>query len=140
MKNRERYLINAIGDDHQATEAGVKKFLTLCQKHGDGIIFVPTMQQVDSTLLGGVLGESLAKSLAKHKNIKLPTGQNIDLCSDKTFNNYKNGDVYLALWATESMIDKTETSYSCKASVVVTWLEDDADKWIEQYKPTKLSW
>jgi len=83
MSNRERYLLKAIGDDHQATIAGVAKFFDLCQKYGDGVIYVPTMQQVESTLLATAVGEQITKALAKHQPVTLPTGQHIGLCSDK---------------------------------------------------------
>ena len=140
MRNTERFLLKAIGDDHAATKAGVLKFLELCQKHGDGVIYVPTMQHLESTLLASAIGQDLVKSLAKHKSVKLPTGESIELCSDRTFKNYKRASVYLVLWATPDMIESLEEAYSCEASVVVTWLENDADKWVKNYKPTELTW
>lgn len=140
MSNTERFLLKAIGDDHAATKAGVLKFIELCGKYGNGVIYVPTMQNLESTILASAIGQDVMKSLAKHKSVKLSSGQNIELCSDKTFKNYKNSSVYLVLWATPSMIDSLEEAYSCKASVVVTWLENDADKWEENYRPTLLKW
>ena len=141
MINKERYLLNAIGDDHAATRAGVEKFLELCQKYGNGVIYVPTKQHVDSTILASAVGQNLVKSLAKNKPATLPTGQKIELCSDRTFKNYKNADVYLVLWATPEMISTMENdSYTCRASVVVTWLENDADNWVSDYAPLELSW
>ena len=141
MSNRERYLLKAIGDDHQATIAGVAKFFDLCQKHGDGVIYVPTMQQVESTLLATAVGEQITKALAKHQPVTLPTGQHIGLCSDKTFKNYNRGSVYIVLWATPDMIEAVEKeAHACKAMVVVTWLENDADAWISSQNPTQLIW
>ncbi|MCP4117278.1 MAG: hypothetical protein GY737_18150 [Desulfobacteraceae bacterium] len=141
MNNRERFFLNAYGDDLQATKAGVVKFLELCQKYGNGVIYVPAMQHIKSTLLASAIGEQTTKDLAKHKDVILPNGQRIDLCSDKTFKNYRGGDVYLALWATPGMIEAVEKeSYSCKAVVVVTWLENDADGWISKCHPTQLTW
>lgn len=141
MINRERFLLKAIGDDHQATIAGVAKFFELCQKYGNGIIYVPTMQHVESTLLATAAGEHITKALAKHQAVTLPTGQKIDLCSDRTFKNYKRGNVYVVLWATPDMVEAVEReAHSCKAIVVVTWLENDADAWISSQNPTQLAW
>jgi len=139
MNNRERYLLKAIGDDHQATIAGVAKFFELCQKYGNGVIYVPTMQHVEGTLLAIAVGEQITKALAKHQPVTLPTGQQIDLCSDRTFKNYKRGSVYVVLWATPDMIETVEReAHSCKAIVVVTWAENDADAWISSKNPTQL--
>lgn len=141
MSNRERYLLKAIGDDHQAICAGVAKFLGLCGLHCGGVIYVPTMQHVQSTLLAKAVGEQNTKALAKHQTVTLPTGQRIDLCSDRTFKNYKRGNVYLVLWATPDMIQSVERdAHACKAIVVVTWLENDADAWISSQNPTQLMW
>ena len=141
MSNRERYLLKAIGDDHQATIAGVAKFFELCKKYGDGVIYVPTMQHVESTLLATAVGEQITKALAKHQPVTLPTGQRIDLCSNRTFKNYKRGSVYVVLWATPDMIEAVEReTHGCKAMVVVTWLEHDADAWISSQNPTQLIW
>lgn len=98
------------------------------------------MQRLKSTLLASALGQELIKSLAKYKSVKLSTGQNIGLCSDKTFKNYKRASVYLVLWATSDMLEKLEEAYSYKASVVVIWLENDADTWVENYTLTELTW
>lgn len=141
MSNKERYLLKAVGDDHAATKAGVIKFLELCQKYGDGVIYVPTKQHVDSTILASAIGEDLVKSLAKNKPFSLPTGQKIELCSDRTFKNHKSANVYLVLWATPQMISAMENgSYTWQASVVVTWLENDADEWASEHAPVELSW
>jgi hypothetical protein len=141
MDNRERYLLKAIGDDLQATIAGVAKFRELCQKYGDGVIYVPTMRHVESTLLATAVGEKIIKALSKHQPVTLPTGQRIDLCSGRTFQNYTRGSVYLVLWATPDMIENVERgARACKAMVVVTWLKNDADTWISSQNPTQLLW
>jgi hypothetical protein len=99
------------------------------------------MQQVESTLLATAVGEQITKALAKHQPVTLPTGQHIGLCSDKTFKNYKRGSVYIVLWATPDMIEAVEKeAHACKAMVVVTWLENDADAWISSQNPTQLIW
>lgn len=141
MRIIERYLINSVGDDLQATNRGVAEFYKLCQKYGDGVIYVPEMQNIKSTLLATAVGKEVVKSLSKHKSVTLSTGQPIELCSDRTFKNYRLGSVYLALWATPGMIENIEKdAYKCKAIVVVTWTENDADAWVTSKNPTQLMW
>jgi hypothetical protein len=39
------------------------------------------------------------------------------------------------------MIENVEReAHTCKAIVVVTWLENDADAWISSQNPTQLVW
>lgn len=141
MNKRERFLFDAYGDDHNATIAATAKFFELCKKYGNGIIYVPTMKMVEATLLASAIGEENVKKLAKNTSMSIPSGQKVGLCSDKTFKNYKNADVYLVLWASPGMINNVENNaHTSKAIVVVTWNEKDADSWISGYKPTKLTW
>lgn len=141
MNKRERFLFNAYGDDHKATIAATAKFFELCKEYGNGIIYVPTMKGVETTLLASAIGEESVKKLAKNTSMITSSGQKVSLCSDRTFNKHKNADVYLVLWATPSMIDNVESNaHSSKAIVVVTWLKEDADSWVAGHKPTKLAW
>lgn len=125
---KSRYLRRAYGDDQEATTAGVVKFVQEVMAKGDGVIVVPNIGNVKSTMLVATLGEQLAKKLIKDRSITIQ-GRTISLCSDATLKNFTRANVYLALWSTKSLIAELEKLHAWDSLVWVTWLPEEGDIW-----------
>lgn len=128
----ERFLVKSYGDNEEGTRQGLIKLIELCNKPLHGVIVVPTIGQVKGTILTNVLGEELSKILIKNREVILNNGAKISLCGSNTLKNYKNAEIYLALWASKFTIQDIETQcYNCKYIVNVTWNPQDAEDWIK---------
>ncbi|WJV23176.1 MULTISPECIES: hypothetical protein [Pseudomonas] len=137
--SRERYLFSASGDNKERTTQGLAKFFELCAEHGSGVIVVPVIGKVDSTLFTKVLKPELAKALIKNRTVTFGAGKTITLCSSTTLNKHTGAKVYLTLWCSEKVIYEIEKScYSCVAEVFVTWAPEDADAWTKAYEVTSI--
>lgn len=132
--NRKRYLVRANGADVEATRVGVSKCVELLGTDKNGVIVVPNLQNLQHTMLVGVLGEDLAKTLIKERTITFRDGNRLDLCSEQTLKNFTRADVYLALWGSPAMVGKIEEIVSWRDLVFVTWLSSDADAWLDEHK------
>lgn len=131
--NRDRYLVQATGDNIEGTRMGLLKFVELCKSHGNGVIVVPQLQRLKSSMLVGALGDEIALDLIDKRSIKFEDGASISLCSDATLNNFKHSDVYLALWGSKHTIQKIEEQcYNWKAAVLVTWVPADSEDWCKE--------
>ncbi len=125
---KSRYLRRAYGDDQAATTAGVVKFLQEVVAKGDGVIVVPSIGNVKSTMLVTTLGEQLASRLIKDRSITVQ-GRTISLCSDATLKNFTRSKVYLALWSSKSLVQELEKLHAWESLVWVTWLPEEGDLW-----------
>lgn len=137
--SRERYLVSSYGDNREGTRQGILKFFELCQKLGSGVIVVPTIGNVDGTLLTDVLTPAISKALIEHRTVQIGNGKTISLCGSATLKKYTGATVYLALWGTKDMIEKIEADCSSFTAVVlVTWVPEDAQQWVRAYKVTTI--
>lgn len=137
--DRERYLVSSYGANPEGTRQGLAKFFELCAKLGSGVIVVPTIGNLDGTMFTQVLPSTTAKALIKHRTVSIGEGKTIALCGSATLKNYARATVYLALWGTKDIIGKIETDCpSCKAEVLVTWLPEDAQRWVTTYNVTTI--
>lgn len=132
-----RFLRRAHGDDQAAVAAGLALFLRECETEGDGVIVVPTLQNVSATMLTGVLGPELSKKLYKDRSFTWGAST-VSLCSDATLKNYSYAKVYLALWSSNHLVDEIEKLGSWRSLVWVTWLPDEANAWAERYNPSRF--
>lgn len=136
--NRERYLVSSYGDNEEGTHQGLMKFIQLCEHHGNGVIVVPNIGQVRHSMLVSILGEELSKKLFKDRVLKIESGKKIAICASSTLKNYRDADVYLALWGSEDMIQNIEDScFAWKSVVLVTWTPSDSKSWRRE-KPVKV--
>jgi hypothetical protein len=131
--NQERYLVKSFGDNIEGTQVGLAKLLELLKNHKNAVIVVPLIGQVKGTMLVKVLGEKLSNQLIKDRVLTFDNGNTISLCAHSTLKNYRHADVYLALWGTEQMIMDIENLPQYKATILVTWLPKDSEKWATQY-------
>lgn len=132
---KNRFLRRAYGDDQAATTAGVKKFLHEVGQVGDGVIVVPSIKNVGTTMLATALGEPLAKRLIKDRSICF-ADRSILLCSDATLRNFSRANAYLALWSSKSLVDEIEGLSPWRSLTWVTWLPKEADEWEKKHRPT----
>lgn len=131
---RTRFLRRAHGDDQAALAAGLSLFFRECEAKGDGVIVVPMLQYVSSSMLTEVLGDELAKRFYKERRLSWQ-GATISLCSDATLKNYRNANVYLALWSTNHLVDEVEQLGRWRSLVWVTWQPDEANAWAKKFNP-----
>lgn len=128
--NRERFLVKSFGDNIEGTEVGVAKLVQLLGNHRSAVIVVPLIGSVKSTMLVKALGEPLSKQLIKDRVLTLEDEKTISLCAHSTLKNYRHADVYLALWGGEDTIRDIEDLPQWKATILVTWLPKDSEKWV----------
>ncbi|OEE69039.1 hypothetical protein [Vibrio splendidus] len=131
---RDRFLVKSFGDNSEGTKVGVQKVLQLLTKYNTAVIVVPTIGKVKNTLLTDILGDDLSKQLIKNRVINFD-GKSISLCGQSSLKNYSSTDVFLDLWGSEHSIKKIEELTYCKALILVTWLPQDSEYWLEKYKP-----
>jgi len=137
--SRGRYLVSSYGDNQEGTRVGLAKFFELCQRHGSGVIVVPTIGNVKGTMFSQVLPEALANTLITKRTVTFAEGQTITLCGSTTLKNFTQAKVYLALWGQADTIEKIERDcYSCTAEVFVTWLPEDSKEWARKHKVTTI--
>lgn len=126
---RKRFLVRSTGDNLEGTKVGLAKFLELIGSDKNGVIVAPKLSGLESTLLVPALGQDVANRLIKNRTLAFSSGNRIDLCSQQTLRNFTRADVYLALWASEYMIEAIEALSCWSNLVVVTWSPTDAQRW-----------
>jgi hypothetical protein len=125
--------VKSFGDNEEATRIGVAKLLELLGTHSTGVIVVPDLGQVKSTMLVNILGEDLSKSLIRDRQITFKDGKALQLCSQATLKSYRRADVYLALWGTEYAIEDIEALPGWQAAILVTWIPADSARWVQKH-------
>ena len=130
---RERFLVKSLTDNDERTKAGLVKVLESLEAYSSAVIVVPKLENISSTMLTKVLGESLSKQLIKDREIAFTDNKKVSLCSQATLKNYKYAEAYLALWGSEQSIQAIEALTLCKCIVFVTWSPKDSEKWEINY-------
>ena len=130
----DRYLVKSYGDNIAGTNIGIGKMMQLLEQYNNAVIVVPSIGKVDEAMFTTVLGDKLSKQLIKNRSI-ITKGKIISLCEQKILNDYTNYDVYLDLCGSNKSISEIEKSRLCKAVILVTWLPQDSEYWMEKYNP-----
>lgn len=131
--SRERFLVRAVGPNEDAVRKGLRKIGALLETLKSAVIVVPMLRQLSGSVLIDVLGETASKVLLKDREITLPNGATLQLCSAQTLKNFSRADAYLVLWGSAPMIQDVESLSRWQACVVVTWAEKDSQDWEEQH-------
>ena len=137
---KERYIVPAYGPDIDALKVALQALEILGGKFNSEVaIVVQALKNADSTVLNKVIPEKQLKSLIKGGSLML--GDNkvpLSLVSQKTINNTRAA-VLLGVFASEKMIQKIESSVSCKAVIILPWAgEADVKEWKIKWSPTIL--
>lgn len=126
---RDRFLIRALGDNIDATRAGLLNLIQLIAKDEHAVIVVPSFAQLKPSILNVALGEDLAKILIKQRTISFEDGKKVSICSAATLKNFKYANLYLALWCSGSVVAEIEALSLWRVLVMVSWLPAEGDAW-----------
>lgn len=137
---KERYLVPAYGPDINVLKVALQTLEVLGAKLNSAVaIVVPALKHADSTILNKVVPEKQLKSLIKGGTLTLGDSNiPLSLVSQKTLNNTK-ATIFLGVFASEKMIQKIESSVTCKALIIPPWAgELDVEEWEKKWSPTIL--
>ncbi|MAQ13829.1 MAG: hypothetical protein CMN30_03430, partial [Sandaracinus sp.] len=103
--NRENFFVS-----EPATRRGVEAGLTWVYEWGDltedGIIVLPVKRQFQGTQFSDVIGAAASKALGLGKRVRAPNGRMLRGYSMRTFPQYSDLGVVLALWVGTKSLDK----------------------------------
>lgn len=107
-----------------AEDAGVRRCLLL----------IPAKGNLQSTTLEQVLGRKASKLLSDGKEMRLGDGA-VRLETIRSFKSHTSGDVVIAVYADQKMMDAVDSNRSLKAVICVPRLPDAVDDWNRTWNP-----
>lgn len=131
----ERYLVPAYGPDQQQLGVAFLASIEAAKKHVCHItILIPTLKNAANTILKNILNERVLKQLVKGSDSQIE-GVNVKLKSIRTINPHQETGVILVLWGGKEALAEADNARSAKAVIVIPWIPEDMDQWIEEWDP-----
>jgi hypothetical protein len=125
-------------DLDQALKLGLQWLSAAETPGGDGVIFLPSKDQAETSSLGDVIGSSAAKELKGGGSIELGS-RRVHLATNRTYVMERDGiGPVLALWADDDSMARLHMSPEISAICLVEWLEGDAAIWKCAMRPTDV--
>jgi hypothetical protein len=125
--NRENFFVS-----EPATRRGVEAGLTWVYEWGDltedGIIVLPVKRQFQGTQFSDVIGAAASKALGLGKRVRAPNGRMLRGYSMRTFPQYSDLGVVLALWVGTKSLDKLHDA-QMQSLCVVPWVAAEVIPW-----------
>lgn len=137
---KERYLVPAYGPDVDALRVALQALEILGAKlKSDVAIVVPALNHAESTILNKIIPEKQLKMLIKGGSFTLGDNKvQLSLVSQQTLNKTR-ASVLLGVFASKKMIQKIESSITCRALIILPWAGDeDIKDWEEKWSPVIL--
>jgi len=136
--NIKRYLVPATGPDVSKIELALLKLESICEELGgnkDAILLIPTKNNLRGTSLETALGKDVADALYKGKSVKLNSGGNLKLETERTFRGLWRSDIILGVYVTKKMLNMIDDAKDAKAVIVVPWNIKDVKEWQMTWNP-----
>jgi hypothetical protein len=132
----QRFFVSAHGPDDDALADGFRWLFRFAQEHGceKAAVFVPGVAQIES--LGRVVGEEVARSLRKDREIVVD-GVTVDLLIERRLPfAFEEGPV-LAVWVDDRQLDKLDGLRS-PGICAIPWVQTDIDGWKTNWNPVDV--
>lgn len=134
--SKTRILIPAYGVNVTALKIGLAATDRLCEMHKcHALMLVPTLKEAHSTALDRIFSADQLKLMAKGLSLQFSSGQSLKMCSPLTLKNHRADGIIFAVFASESMIEKAESTTQSKGLIVVTWSNEAAKTWQSSTSP-----
>ncbi len=134
--SKTRILIPAYGVNVEALKVGLAATEQICNTQKcNALLMVPALKEASSTALNEIFTKEQLKMMEKGASLQFESGHTLTMCSPLTLKNQRTDGVIFAVFASEKIIDKAESAFGVKGIVVVTWNNNDANKWVESTTP-----
>lgn len=138
-KKRSVLYIKSEGPNPQAIKDGLRWLDSICtstQKCDGLLAFLVKSQSID--VMSEVIGETLAKALAKSGKIKLPgLSVRLSLMTEREKFYRWDGPV-LAVYPSKELIDKIDTLFDVTHVLVIPWTLQEIQYWISTWDAHEL--
>jgi len=142
-RDRESFFINSHGPDKPAIERGLKWLFNICMGktcEGRGLVAVPQKSNISEGVVSEVLGEKVSKVLAKDDKVFMPIGPpgfELHLMTKRKEVRNWEGPV-LAIYPDEDLLNKLDAVNGVTEVLVIPWLKEEAEDWIETWSAKEL--
>lgn len=107
-------------------------------KPSDVVLFIPTKDQLDGTIIDATLGERVCKALKKGERVLLTGGSFLSCETKRTFKGYMSAEVILCVFPDKDMLKTLDSIRSLKVAVVVPWHMEEIAEWVRAWNPVIL--
>ena len=107
-------------------------------KPSDVVLFIPTKDQLDGTIIDATLGERVCRALKKGERVSLSGGSFLTCETKRTFKNYMSTEVILCVFPDEGMLKALDSIRNLKVAVAVPWSMEEVSEWVRAWNPVIL--
>lgn len=140
-KNIQRYLIPANGPEVEPIKRGLALLTKLCENldsSTNAILLIPTKRNIQGTTLETALGTKISKALLKGESVRLPSGGNLRLETERTFRDTWTSDIIFGVYVTKKMFNQIDSAKNASAIIIVPFIMKDVVEWRRTWNPKVL--